>query len=269
MYRGRIAGTICIAAACMTMTGQAAPAAKRLETSRRHQEWAEIKTPSGRTVCAFTVFPEVNRPVPTVVVIHENQGLTDWVRGVADQLAEAGYVAVAPDLLSQTGPEKGGTDSFGEGDGVRKAIYALPPDQVLADLDATVRYARDLSATSDVVAVAGFCWGGGQSFRYAAHNDRIAAAMVFYGAAPTEPESLGKIRVPVYGFYGGNDFRISGEVPKVTESMKKLGKRFEPVIYAGAGHGFMRSGEAPTGPEADRTVRDQAWIRWKEILGKL
>lgn len=241
----------------------------RLEKSRRHQEWVEIKAPGERTVRAFVVYPEVEKRVTAMVVIHENQGLTDWVRGVADQLAEAGYVAIAPDLLSQMGPNHGGTESFPDKDAARKAIYALPDKQVTSDLDATVEYARSMNAANGHVAVAGFCWGGGQTFRFATHDRRIAAAFVFYGTAPSDPQAMAKIEAPVYGSYGGKDFRITGQVPKVAEAMKQAGKRFEPVVYDGAGHGFMRSGEDASGPEADRKAREQAWKRWKELLAKL
>lgn len=247
---------------------QADPAQERLEKSPRHHEWVDIKTGSGRTVRAFVVYPEVDRPVPAVVVIHENRGLTDFERSVADLLAEAGYVAVAPDLLSQTGPEGGNTDSYPSRDAAREGIYKLPPDQVTADLDATVKYVRGLDATTEAVAVAGFCWGGGQSFRYATDNTSLAAAFVFYGTAP-EPDAMKAIAAPVYGFYGGRDFRISGQVPEVEKAMKAAGKTYEPVIYDGAGHGFFRAGAAPDANDADRKAREAAWTRWKEKLGMI
>ena len=81
-------------------------AKKRLEASPRHQEWVQIKN-GARTVHAFVVYPETSKKVPAIIAIHENMGLTDWVRGLADQLAEAGYIAVAPDLLSGYGPNGG------------------------------------------------------------------------------------------------------------------------------------------------------------------
>lgn len=247
---------------------EADPAKKRLESSPRHHEWVDVKTPAGRTVRAFLVFPEVKEPVPGVVVIHENRGLTDWVRSVADQLAEAGYVALAPDLLSQTGPDKGGTSSFASSDAARDGIYKLPADQVMQDLDACVDHLRKLDATNKRIVVGGFCWGGSQTFLYATHNPDIAAACVFYGSAP-EPEALKKIRAPVYGFYGGKDFRITGQVPRTHEAMQKLDKKYDPVTYADAGHGFMRSGEEPGADAANRKAMQQAWERWKKLLKEL
>src|SRR3954452_11998846 len=109
----------------------------RLDKSPRHGEWVKVKH-GKRTVQAFVVYPEVKHKAPAVVVIHEIFGLTDWVRGVADQLAEAGYIAIAPDLLSGMGPKGGGTDELGSG--VGKAIRDLPPDQITADLNACADY---------------------------------------------------------------------------------------------------------------------------------
>src|SRR5882672_8874672 len=140
----------------------------RLEKSPRHQEFVKVKH-GEREVQAFIVYPEVKDKATAVIVIHEIFGLTDWVRSVADQLAEAGYIAIAPDLLSGMGPKKGGTADFG-GEEVRRAIMTLPADQVTADLNACVEYVSKLPAANGKVAVAGFCWGGGQSFRFATNN---------------------------------------------------------------------------------------------------
>lgn len=243
---------------------------ERLQTSPRHQEWADIDAAGGRKVHTFVVYPEVEKPATAVIVIHENRGLTDWVRGVADQLAEAGYLALAPDLLSGTAPGGGNTPEYGSDDKAMKGIYDLPAAQVLDDLDAVFKYAKEIPSGNKVVAVGGFCWGGGQSFNYATHNPNIAAAFVFYGSAPIDEAAYKGIKAPVYGFYGGNDNRISSEVPNVEKRMKQLGKMYEPVTYVGAGHGFMRQGETIANPaDANRKARDEAWTRWKKLLAEL
>lgn len=240
-------------------------ARERLDKSPRHQEWVRIPHDS-RVLHAFVVYPEVKNKAHAVVVIHENQGLTDWVRGVADQLAAAGYIAVAPDMLSGMAPGNGKTSDFKEAGAAREAIYKLPPEQVTADLNAAADYARKIPAATGKVAVAGFCWGGAQSFRFAAARPDVAAAFVLYG---TGPDSVAGIRAPVYGFYGGNDARVNATVPKSAEQMKAAGLRFEPVTYEGAGHGFMRSGEEPGANEANRKAREEAWRRWLELLKKM
>src|SRR4029434_8202879 len=104
----------------------------RLEKSPRHLEWVKVKH-GDREVNCFIAYPEVKDKATAVIVIHEIFGLSDWVRGVADQLAEAGYIAIAPDLLSGSAPGGGGTAELGGGDAVRKAISSLPPDQITAD----------------------------------------------------------------------------------------------------------------------------------------
>jgi carboxymethylenebutenolidase len=240
----------------------------RLEKSPRHLEWVKVKQ-GKREVNSFLAFPEVKDKATAVVVIHEIFGLTDWVRGVADQLAEAGYIAIAPDLLSGTGPNGGGTSELGGSDGARKAISSLPPDQITADLNAVVEYVSKLPACNGKVIVGGFCWGGSQSFGFATHNKDIRAALVFYGSGPVEERDISRVACPVYGFYGGNDARVNSTIPDSEKLMKKAGKTYEPVTYEGAGHGFMRAGEAPDASEANKQARDEAWKRWKELLKRL
>jgi carboxymethylenebutenolidase len=240
----------------------------RLDKSPRHLEYVKVKQ-GDREVNCFIAFPEVKEKATAVVLIHEIFGLTDWVRGVADQLAEAGYIAIAPDLLSGTAPGGGGTAELGGADAVRKAISSLPPEQVTADLKAVVDYVSKVPACNGKVAVAGFCWGGSQSFRFATNDPRQVAAFVFYGPAPNDSQTLTRIHCPVYGFYGGNDARVTAGVPATEESMKKESKEYQPVTYEGAGHGFMRSGEAPDARPADKQARDTAWKRWLELLKKV
>jgi carboxymethylenebutenolidase len=238
---------------------------QRLESSPRHHEWVEVKA-GDRTIHSFLAFPEISGKATAVVVIHENRGLTDWVRGVADQLAEAGYIAIAPDLLSGRAPGDGRTKDFETSDAAREAIGLLKPEEVVAALHAVADHVAKLPAANGKVAVAGYCWGGGQTFRFATQRPDLAAAFVFYGAFPHSREDLAAIRAPVYGFYGGDDARINATIPGTEALMKELGKKFEPVIYEGAGHGFLRAGEDPTGSEPNRKAREQAWARWKEIL---
>ncbi|HEY5913260.1 MAG TPA: dienelactone hydrolase family protein [Verrucomicrobiae bacterium] len=240
----------------------------RLENSPRHLEWVKVKNGS-RTVNCFIAYPEVKGKATAVIVIHEIFGLTDWVRSVADELAEAGYIAIAPDLLSGTAPGGGGTPELGGGDAVRKAISSLPAEQITADLNAVKAYVSKLPASNGKVAVGGFCWGGTQTFRYATNDKDIKAAFVFYGTGPMEEEQLARINCPVYGFYGGNDARVTSTVEKSAGLMKKAGKAYEPVTYEDAGHGFMRAGQAPDANAANKKALNEGWRRWKELLSKI
>jgi carboxymethylenebutenolidase len=232
----------------------------RLNDSPRHGEWVEYKS-GERTLRAFVVYPERKEKAPVVMVIHEIFGLTDWVRSLCDQLAENGVIAIAPDLLSG--------QTFPDVDGARKAIAALPKEQVIADLNATADYAGKIPASNGTLAVSGFCWGGGWAFTFATVNPKLKAAYSFYGPAAAEADQIAKIACPVYGFYAENDERVNATIPKAEELMKTGGKKYEAVIYPGGGHGFMRAGEAPDASEGNKKARDEAWARWKTLLQQL
>lgn len=252
---------------CAALSNAQEWAKKRLEASPRHQEWVELKNGS-RTVKAFVVYPERKDKAPVVIVIHEIFGLTDWAQSVADQLAEHGFIAIAPDLLSGMAPGGGRSVDFPAGK-ANEAVSSLPPDQVTGDLNAACDYAKTIPSGNGKLAVMGFCWGGSQTFRFATNRSDLSAAMPFYGTAPTDTAALGKISSPVYGFYGGNDSRVTSTVEPTTKAMKEAGKSYEPTVYDGAGHGFMRAGEQPEPSEDNKKAHDAAWKRVLEILGKL
>jgi len=275
----------------------------KLAKSPRHKEWVKVKN-GAREINSFIVYPEVNKKATAVVVIHEIFGMSDWVQQITDELAEAGYIAIAPDLLSGMGPKGGGTDEIAAtgNNAVGQAIRALPPDQIASDLNAVADYVAKLPAANGKVVAGGFCWGGSTTFFFATRRPSLKAAFVFYGSAPSnnaqgqpftvDKDALAKIGAPVYGFYAENDMRINATVPPTVDAMKELNKVFDPVTYAGAGHGFMRAGEPnnppPAAPpanadeaalkkaandqatyKANRKAHDDAWARWLAILAKL
>src|SRR6476469_4527853 len=222
-------------------------ARQRLEKSPRHREWVTVKH-DGRSVETFVAYPESKDKTPVILVINEIFGMTDWVQEVADEFAAAGYIAIAPDLLSGAGPGGKGTSSFPQGEAT-KAVSGLNADQITADLNAVADYALKLPSATQKLYIAGFCRGGGQTFRFATNRPDIAGAFVFYGPPP-QKDAMSRIKAPVYGFYGGNDARIGATIPGAKNDMKELGKTYEPVSYEGAGHGFMRAGEAHDASEA-------------------
>jgi carboxymethylenebutenolidase len=239
-------------------------AKEKLEKSPRHREWVSIKY-GDRTVQAFVVYPEVSHKAPVVIVIHEIFGLSDWAREMTDEIAAEGYIAIAPDLLSGLGPKGGGSSDFPDQDATVKAVSGLNADTVTADLNATADYAKKLPAASGKLAVAGFCWGGGKTFAFATHRPDLSAAFVFYGQGP-EAAAMSAIAAPVYGFYAGNDARIGATIPATTDAMKSAGKKYEPVTYDGAGHGFMRAGEAPDAKPDDKRAREEGFTRLTTLL---
>ncbi len=260
---------VLLLAACTLISSASAQdwAKPRLENSPRHLEWVKVKNGS-REVNSFIAFPEVKTKATAVIVIHEIFGLTDWVRGVTDQLAAEGYIAIAPDLLTGMGPNGTGSKELGQG-GVRDVIGKLPPDQITGDLNACVEYCKNLPACNGKVVVCGFCWGGGQTFRFANNNADIKMACPFYGTGPTTAENVSKIKAPVYGFYAGNDARVNATIPKSQELMKQNNQTYEPVTYESGGHGFMRAGEDPKGSEGNKKAREEAWKRFKDLLKKV
>ena len=272
-----------------------------LDKSPRHGEYVTLTEANGRKVQAWVVYPEVKDKAPVVVMIHEIFGLSDWAREMADEVAGAGYIVVEPDLLSGFGPPTGaaapapaspdvpmdhahmqmgqttagaplvpvapgGTPAFPDQDAVVKAVSALPDTQVLADLDAAADYGKKLPAASGKLYVAGFCWGGGKSFLFATHRKDLAGAFVFYGPPPPA-DAMKNIVAPVYGFYAGNDARISATIPQTVIDMQAAGKVYEPVTYNGAGHGFMRAGEAPNADAANSAARAEGFRRLVKLLG--
>ena len=233
-----------------------------LEKSPRHGEYADVKTSSG-PVRAWIVYPERKDKAGVVIVIHEIYGLSDWIRGVADQLARDGFIAVAPDLIFGHGPGGGGTDAAGSRDDVVKLIRGLTPEEVTSRLNAVRDWAIKLPAANGRSATIGFCWGGGQSFSYAAAQPGLNAAVVYYGVSP-DAAALAKVRAPVLGLYGGDDARVDATIPPAEAEMKKLGKTFEAHINDGAGHGFLRAQTERDG--ANEKATRQAWPRTVAFL---
>jgi carboxymethylenebutenolidase len=291
---------------CATLGGGATAKAQdwakaALDKSPRHSEYVVIPEASGRKLQAFVVYPEVKDKAPVVVLIHEIFGESDWFKEMADELAGAGYIVIAPDLLSGYGPapaqagatmdtpgaskedhthmsmpgsggvafvqmSPGGTSAFPDQQAVVKGVTSLPDAEVMDDLDAASDYGEKLPSANGKLYVAGFCWGGGKSFLYATHRKDLSAAFVFYGPPPPV-EAMANITAPVYGFYAGNDARITAMVPKTETDMKAAGKTYEPVIYDGAGHGFMRAGEAPDANAANVAARRAGFTRLVKLLG--
>jgi carboxymethylenebutenolidase len=257
--------TRAITIAILTLLTLPAAGQSTLENTPRHDEWVAVAQ-GKRKVHTYVVYPEVDHDAMAVVLIHENRGLTDWVRSVADRLAGEGYIALAPDLLSGMAPGGGRTRDFESGDAARQALGELDPAQVLEDLRAVIEYARAIPAADGKVAVAGFCWGGARAWNVANGVKGLAATFVFYGTGPQEAEAVANIDAPVYGFYAGNDQRVNATIPKTEELMKAAGRGFEHWSWEGSGHAFMRAGETDDASEANKAAAKGAMVRWLELL---
>ena len=289
---GLCAGMLALLAATPALHAQQW-AKDALAKSPRHGEYVTIHEAGGRNLQAWVVYPETKGKAPVVILIHEIFGQSDWALEMADEVAGAGYIVVEPDLLSGLGPvpgtvastqpmdmshmnmgggvasvpaTPGGTAAFPDQNSVVKAVSSLPDPQVLGDLDAAADYGKHLPAASGKLFVGGFCWGGGKSFLFATHRHDLAAALVFYGPPPATG-LMTAITAPIYGFYAGNDARITSTVDQTKIDMKAAGKTFEPVVYDDAGHGFMRAGEAPDASAPNSAARQAAYRRMVDLLG--
>jgi carboxymethylenebutenolidase len=230
--------------------------ASRLARSPRHGEWVMIRTGPSDSVKAWVVYPERSTKAPVVVVVHEIYGLSTWVRGVADQLAADGFIAIAPDLLTGKVAPAPGSDTLTQA-AASAAIRTLQAADVHRQLAAVGQYGMALPAAEKSYGTVGFCWGGGTSFAHAVASPAgLGASVVYYGTSPAD-SLLSRVKVPVLGLYAGDDARVNATVPPAEAVMRELGKRYETHTFAGAGHGFLRQQDGKEG--ANLAASRQAW----------
>jgi len=259
-----IAGLVVFAGQALAQTPQAVPRNESVAPAAEHVadvlakstgKWVDTKMADGTNLKMWMVTPQATTKTGVVLVIHENMGLNDWARAVADQLGRQGYIAIAVDLLSGKALDGGGTAELGAG--VGQALRGLTPGEAVARLDAAAAYAKALPNSNGKYATVGYCWGGGQSFNYAVVQPNLSAAVVYYGSSPSDLTTLASIKAPVLGLYGGNDARITANVEPTAAKMKELGKNFTYHIYPGAGHGFLRQQSGGDGSNQKAAV--EAW----------
>jgi carboxymethylenebutenolidase len=266
MKRNGLASYILIAVTAVLLGAAGSCAVQQkppaLDAVTTHGEWIYIKRGTD-SIRAYVAYPERSSLSPGIIVIHEIFGLTDWEPTVADRLAKNGFIAILPDLLSS----KHGITPANPDSG-RKLVGQLEPERVTADLDAVYAWLNSQpSVKKDNIGTIGFCWGGGQSFRYATNNPNLKAAVVCYGPAP-DAGALARINARVLGVYGENDARINTALPSVDSVMKAEKKSFQHDIYPGTGHGFLKPGRQGS----DTPQVDRAWERivafYREMLGR-
>lgn len=257
-----------------------AAAEARLNASPRHGEWVKIPWGDGQndSLMAWVVYPVTARAhSPVVVVVHEIYGLSTWVRGVADQVAAEGYIAIAPDLNSRV---RGGPSTTElTRDSAVKIIRGVPTADKNAGVTAAARYAMSLPSAAERYAVIGFCWGGNTTWGYAINNGiaGYSGGVAFYGTpymAGREPilDSLKKINKPVMLLSGSMDARIGAAMPAIDSAMHALGKNYFGRNYEGAIHGFMRAQDDSVGnaaqEEANLAATEDGWPRTVAFLKK-
>jgi carboxymethylenebutenolidase len=244
-----------------------AVAVDQLKSSPRHVDWVDIKATSGAPIKSFVVYPERKDKAPVVIVIQEIYGLTDWIRGVADQLAKEGFIAIAPDFMSGMGPNHGGSAELGE-QGSTKEIGTLTDDDKVRILNDVRAYALTIPSANGKLGTVGFCWGGGTSFLYALRQPALNAAVSYYGPMSADPATYAKAKAPVLGLYGGNDNRVNANIETATAEMAKAKAVYEPHIFDGAGHGFLRQQGGSEQAPGNMKATEQAWPLTIEFLKK-
>ena len=242
-------------------------AVKQLEESPRRHEWIQLDCGERELNC-FVAYPESSEKAPVVVAVHDNRGLTDWVRSFADQLAAKGFIVITPDLLSDFNSDIRGTNDFDSADQAQRGIYALTDEQVNSDLATALAYAGEIPSGNGETTVAGFGWGGTQAFRLATLTDKMEAVFVFNGSSPRK-EKIPEISVPVYAFYAGDDLHVATQIPKTEEWMKEAGNTYDYVVYPGATHAYMKRGDAPDCSKQNREAYKESWDRLLNLLGQI
>lgn len=211
----------------------------------------------GAAISGYLTRPKGDDRRPAVVVVHEWRGINDHIRDVARRLAKAGYVALAPDLLSR----RGGTASFPRPEAASEALLKIDNETLLGDLTGGVNFLKAQNfVRANKIGVVGFCWGGGKALLLTTRSKDLAAAVIYYGDSPRNLDDVKNITAPVLGQYGGADDRITSGVPKLEEAMKKYGKSFEYKVYAGAKHAFN------TDTNPDRYHPEAAKEAWGKTL---
>ncbi len=220
----------------------------------------DVKFPGdGFEMSGYMARPKDGTSFPAIVVIHENRGLTDHIKDVARRYARAGFVALAPDLLSRSG----GTGKFPQQQDATAAIGQLKQDDVIKDLTSTVNYLKTLDTVKgNKVGVVGFCWGGGNSLLLAVRDPDISAAVTYYGVNPQNLDEVKNMKAAFLGLYGGTDQRITSGVPALEAKLKEAGKVYETKVYDGAGHAFNNDTGPSYNPAAakDAYEKSVAWF---------
>ncbi|MFN8474168.1 MAG: dienelactone hydrolase family protein [Anaerolineae bacterium] len=220
----------------------------------------DVKFPGdGFEMSGYMARPKDGTSFPAIIVIHENRGLTDHIKDVARRYARAGYVALAPDLLSRSG----GTGKFPQQQDATAAIGQLKQDDVIKDLTSTVNYLKTQDAVKgNKIGVVGFCWGGGNSLLLAVRDPDIAAAVTYYGVNPQNLDEVKNMNAAYLGLYGGTDQRITSGAPALEAKLKEYGKTYETKVYDGAGHAFNNDTGPSYKPDAakDAYEKSVAWF---------
>jgi carboxymethylenebutenolidase len=248
----KVAGSMTAAATIAGMMGASAKAQGLTEDADERLETADVTYPGAKgEMKGYLVTPRGPGPFPAVIVVHENRGLNAHTRDVARRMALEGFVALAPDYLS----DLGGTPIDEE---AARALFAeLTPPDVNANGIATIAFLKTVPKSTGKVGAIGFCWGGSTVNNLAVASPDLLAAVPYYGGQP-KPEDVPKIKARVMAHYGGLDERINAGIPAFEEALKAAGTDHQIFIYEGANHAFNND---TSSARYDKAAADLAWSR--------
>jgi len=210
------------------------------------------------TMSAYIARPKENKKYAAIVIIHENRGLNSHIEDVARRAAQAGYLAIAPNILSPLG-ELPKTD-----DEIRAKFATLKPDENVQNFKRAFDYLATRKDTNGKFGCVGFCWGGAMANNLAVELPNLKAAVAFYGRQP-DTASTAKIKSAVQLHYGGLDERVNAGIPAYEAALKENKVNYEIYIYEGVNHAFHND-TAPT--RYNETAAKLAWQRTIDFFGK-
>jgi len=230
------------------------PGDARIKTER-----VEIASPAGNgRINALVARPvQAVGPLPTVLAIHENRGLSPHIEDIARRLAVDNFIAVAPDLLTSAGGYPGDEDK------ARNAFAKIDQAKASEDWIAAARYARTIGGGNGKLGAVGFCYGGSMVNMLAVRLPELAAAAPFYGGPPPL-DQVGRIKAELAVSHAGNDARLVASWPAYEAALKAAGVRYDAVIYPGAEHGFHND----TTPRFDEKAAQSAWGRTLALFNR-
>jgi carboxymethylenebutenolidase len=218
---------------------------------------------------AYRAMPASGGPFPVVLVVQEIFGVHEHIKDVCRRLAKLGYLAIAPELYAR----QGDVSKLTEIAQIQQVVARVPDAQVMADLDATTRFARANQGHASKLGITGFCWGGRIVWLYAAHNPALTAGVAWYGrtvgdSSPNQPKHpidvAAQIKTPILGLYGGADAGIPVPTVERMKAALPAGTPCEIVIYPDTPHAF----HADYRPSYRETPAKDGWAKLQEWFKK-
>jgi carboxymethylenebutenolidase len=258
----KLAGSMTAATAAAALMASNAKAQGLVSETDERLTIEEVSYPgAGGEMQGYLAMPKEGGPFPAVIVVHENRGLNAHIKDVTRRVALEGFVALAPDFLS----DLGGTPA--DEDAAREMFGQLEQPDVTANGVATIDWLQEHPASTGRVGAMGFCWGGGTVNDLAVASPELLAVVSYYGRQPN-PEAVPAIEARVMAHYGGLDERINAGIPAFEAALEAAGTDHQIFVYEGANHAF--NNDTATA-RYDKEAADLAWQRtidfFRETLG--